>query len=227
MKNINGKKRSFPARRPGIPGRDPEIGQQPGSTLVVSGRFVKAGRPGKQGRFLFGAGIAVSFETLRTEVERVGLALPRERRLDSALCFPSRHGLGVAWTGVVNHPPKAPGLGLVAPLLGQNGEVPQGEVAADALVDATKLFGPLRCCSGITPERRGSLPMSLLPLRDCGFAGRNSVMSPFPSRIHWFLLASGSNDSRSMNSSLNIRGRPFSRYVTPRRPVNSRTRGSS
>ena len=175
------KKRSFPARRPGIPGRDPEIGRQPGYTLAVSGRFVKAGRPGKQGRFVFGAGPAVSFETLRTEVERVGLALPRERRLDSALCFPSRHGLGVAWTRVEDHPPKAPGLGLVAPLLGQNGEVPQGQVAVDAPVDAAELVGTLRCCSGITPERRGSLPMSLLPLRDCGFAGRNSVMSLFPS----------------------------------------------
>ncbi len=118
---------------------------------------------------------------LRTEAERVGLALPRKRRLDSALCFPSRHGLGIAWTRVEGHPPKAPGLGLVAPLLGQNGEVPQGEVAVDALVDATKLVGTLRCCSGITPERRGSLPMSLLPLRDCGFAGRNSVTSLFPS----------------------------------------------
>src|SRR5271157_592148 len=160
-----GNKRSFSARRPGIPGRDPEIGRQPGSTLAVSSRFVKAGRPGKQGRFLFGAGIAVSFEMLRTEVERVGLALPRERRLDSALCFPSRHGLGFAWTRVEDHPPEAPGLGLVAPLLGQNGEVPQSQVAVNAPVDAAELVGTLRCRSGNTPERRRSLPMSLFPPR--------------------------------------------------------------
>ncbi len=66
------------------------------------------------------------------------------------------------------------------PLLGQHGEVAQSEVAGDALIDAAELVGTLRCCPGNTPERRGSLPMSLLPLRDCVFAGRNSVMSHFP-----------------------------------------------
>ena len=40
-----------------------------------------------------------------------------------------------------------------------------------ALVDATELIGTLRCCPGNTPERRGSLPMSLLPLRDCLLLG--------------------------------------------------------
>jgi hypothetical protein len=44
----------------------------------------------------------------------------------------ARRGLGVPWTGVENHPPEPPGLGRVASLLGQNGEVAKGEVAVDS-----------------------------------------------------------------------------------------------
>ena len=57
------------------------------------------------------------------------------------------------------------------PLLGQHGAVAQSEVAGDALVDAAELIGTLRCCPGNTPERPGSLPMSLVPLRDCLLLG--------------------------------------------------------
>jgi len=94
--------------------------------------------------------------------------------------FPSRHGLGVSWTRVEDHPPEPPGLDRIASLLGQRSKVPQGEVSVDSLDDAAELVGTLHCCSGNTPERRGSLPMSLFPPRGFGFAGRNSVMSRFP-----------------------------------------------
>ena len=60
------------------------------------------------------------------------------------LCFPTRHGLGVAWTGVEDHPPEPPGLDSVTALLGQHGEISQREVAVDALVDATELVGTLQ-----------------------------------------------------------------------------------
>ena len=66
------------------------------------------------------------------------------------------------------------------PLLGQHGEFAQSDVAVDALIDAGELVGILRCCSWNAPERRGSLPMSLLPPRGCGFAGRDSLMPRFP-----------------------------------------------
>ena len=56
--------------------------------------------------------------------------------LDLPLRFPSRHGLGVARAGVEDHSPEPPGLG-------QDGEVSQGQVAVDALVDATELVGTL------------------------------------------------------------------------------------
>jgi len=59
-------------------------------------------------------------------------------------CFPTRHGLGVAWTGVEEHPPEPPGLDSVTALLGQHGEISQREVAVDALVDATELVGTLQ-----------------------------------------------------------------------------------
>ena len=57
--------------------------------------------------------------------------------------FPARHGLAIAWAGVEDHPPEPPCLGAVTALLGQNGEVVQGEVPVDPLVDATELVGTL------------------------------------------------------------------------------------
>ena len=60
---------------------------------------------GGQGRFIFGAGLAVSLETFLAEAERDGLALPGGRRLDFPLCFPPRHGLSVAWTCVEDFGP--------------------------------------------------------------------------------------------------------------------------
>ena len=49
---------------------------------------------------------------------------------------PRDHGLGVARAGVEDHSPEPPGLG-------QDGEVSQGQVAVDALVDAAELVGML------------------------------------------------------------------------------------
>jgi hypothetical protein len=97
-----------------------------------------------RGRFLFGAGLPASCETFRTKAEGVGLALPGGKLFDSPLCFPSRHGLGVAWTRVEDHPPEPPGLGRVAPLLGQNGEVAQARKGGPEKVSGTVtlLLGP-------------------------------------------------------------------------------------
>jgi len=36
-----------------------------------------------------------------------------EKVLGSPRRFPARHGLGVAWAGVEDHPPQPPGLGRV------------------------------------------------------------------------------------------------------------------
>ncbi len=65
--------------------------------------------------------------------------------LDLPLRFPARHGLCVAWTGVEDASPQQPGLGPVAALFGQDGEIPQGQVAVDALVEATEPVGTLEC----------------------------------------------------------------------------------
>ena len=58
--------------------------------------------------------------------------------------LPRRHGLGVTWACVEDHPPEPPGLDAVATLFGQHGEVAQGEMAEDALVDIARLIGTLQ-----------------------------------------------------------------------------------
>jgi hypothetical protein len=98
----------------------------------------------RQGRFVFGAGLAMSLVTSPVEAEGVGLGLPGGRRLDFPLCFPARHGLGVTRAGVEDRSPEPPGLDSVTALLGHDGEVAQRELAVDALVDAAKLVGTLQ-----------------------------------------------------------------------------------
>ena len=49
----------------------------------------------EQGRFVVGAGLAVSLETSLAETEGGGLTLLGVDLLDSLRCFPARHGLGV------------------------------------------------------------------------------------------------------------------------------------
>ena len=80
--------------------------------------------------------MAVPLETSLAEAEGVGLTLPGGKLLDSLRRFPARHGLGVPRARVEDHPPEPQGLGQVTAVLGQDGEVAQGEVAVDALVDA-------------------------------------------------------------------------------------------
>ena len=99
--------------------------------------------------------------TSLAEAEGVGLAQPGGKLLDSALRFPARHSLSVAWTGVEDHFPEPPGLGPVAPLLGQDGEVAQGEVSVDALIDATKPVGSLSPLATRTIESVGADPRGL------------------------------------------------------------------
>jgi hypothetical protein len=102
--------------------------------------------------------LAVSLETSLAEAERAGLTLPGRKLLDSPLCFPARQGLGVARTGVEDHFPEPPGLGSVAIFSGQDGEVTQGQVAVDALVDATELVGSFSPLASI--PSRSPLPTS-------------------------------------------------------------------
>ena len=78
------------------------------------------------GRSIFRAGLAVSCGPFRAEAEGVELVLPGGRRLGLQLCFPARHGLGVARACVEDHSPEPPGLDWVTALLGQDGEVAQG-----------------------------------------------------------------------------------------------------
>ena len=80
-------------------------------------------------------------EDLPADAEGIGSPAVGGELLDSLRCFPARHGLGIAWARVEDHPPEPLGLGPLAPLLGQDGEVAQCQVAVDAPVDAAELIG--------------------------------------------------------------------------------------
>ena len=86
----------------------------------------------------------MSLETSVAEAEGMGSTTVGGKLLDSPLRFPARRGLGVARARVEDHFPEPPGLGTIAPLFGQDGEVPQREVAVDALIDAARLVGTLQ-----------------------------------------------------------------------------------
>ncbi len=75
---------------------------------------------------------------------------------------PPRQGLGVAWSGVEDHVPQPLGFGAVAALFGEDSEVANGEMAVDALIDATELVG--------TPESQDSPPEGFCLGRLAGFA---------------------------------------------------------
>ena len=100
--------------------------------------------PSGSGPFHFRSGTGGSSWDLPADEEGIGSRAVGGKLLGLPRCLPPRHGLGVAWTGVENHPPEAPGLGRVASLLGQNGEVAKGEVAVDFLVAAAELVGTLQ-----------------------------------------------------------------------------------
>jgi len=81
---------------------------------------------------------------LPSKPEFVAVALRCGKLLDSLHCFAACHGLGVARAGVEDHSPQPPGLRPVTTLLGQDGEIAEGEVTVDALIDATELVGALQ-----------------------------------------------------------------------------------
>ncbi len=115
--------------------------------------FDKAAIEGRQGRFIVGPRLAEFLETSLAKQEGIGLTLPRSKLVDSPRRFHARHGLGVSWAGVEDHVPEPPGFGVVAALLGEDGEVAHGEMAVDALVHATELVG--------TPQGQDSPPAGL------------------------------------------------------------------
>jgi len=95
-----------------------------------------------QGHFIVGAGLVVSPETSLAEAEGADWReAPRFTATLPRATWPGRRPHGIAWTCVEDHFPEPPGLDALAPLLGQDGEVSQGEVAVDALVDAAELVG--------------------------------------------------------------------------------------
>ncbi len=53
-----------------------------------------------------------------------------------------RHSLGSSLTFLKDLGPQPHGLGYVAPLLGQHGQVAKRQVAVNALIDAAKLLRP-------------------------------------------------------------------------------------
>ena len=158
--------------------------------------------PSGSGPFHFRSGTGGSSWDLPADEEGIRSTAVGGKLLGSPRQFTSaRRGLGVAWTGVEDRPPEPPDLTRIAPLLGQNGQIPQSKVAVDSLVEAAELVGTLRRCSGNTPERRGSLPMSRFPPRGCGLAGCNLVMSLFP----FFLCAPPEEASTSAAFQVRVR----------------------
>src|SRR5271157_1226502 len=82
-----------------------------------------------------------SLETSLAEPEGVALALPGGKLLDSLCRFASRHGLGVVWADVKDHPPEPLRLGPITAFFGQDGEAAQAEVAVNARVGVDDLPG--------------------------------------------------------------------------------------
>ena len=86
----------------------------------------------------------VSIESSLVESEGVGLTVPDGELPDSRCCFAARYGLSVARAGVEDQPPEPPVSARSPRLFGQDGEVAQGEVAVDALVDRLNREPPPR-----------------------------------------------------------------------------------
>ncbi len=69
---------------------------------------------------------------------------------DSPGLFLARYGLAISGTRFEDHPPYSPRFIGVAALFGQHGEVAQGQMAVDALIDAAETVG--------TPQRQDPPP---------------------------------------------------------------------
>jgi len=128
-----------------------------------------------EGRFIVGAALAVFLETSLAGAECIGPTLPGPELLDLQLCFPARHSLGIARARVEDHFPEPERFGRIAALFGKDGQVAAGEVAVDALVDATELVGTL--------ERQDPPPAGLGRLagrcpRERRVARRGQVVDP-------------------------------------------------
>jgi len=61
----------------------------------------------------------------------------------SPRCFSACHGLGIARARLENHPPQPHRFGRITALLGQDGEIAEGEMTIDALIDAAELVASL------------------------------------------------------------------------------------
>ena len=111
------------------------------SSWVEHGVAVPARRA--QGRFIVGAGLAVFLETSLAGAECVAVALRCGKLLDSLRSIPACHGLGIARACVEDHFPEPERFGRITALFSQDGEVSQGQMAVDTLIDATELVGSL------------------------------------------------------------------------------------
>ena len=58
--------------------------------------------------------------------------------------FSPRYGLAISGTRFEDQPPQAERLTVIAALFGQHGEVAQGQMAVDALIDAAETVGTLK-----------------------------------------------------------------------------------
>jgi len=129
----------------------------------------------------------VFLETSLAEPEGVGPMLPGGKLLDSLGCFAARHGLGVVWAGVKDHPPEPLLLGPITAFFGQDGEVAYGEVAVNALVDAAELIGSFSPLA--TPhELPHSLNARSLAVRAPPRAARWVIPSHAPRKTRFRLL---------------------------------------
>jgi hypothetical protein len=61
----------------------------------------------------------------------------------SLRCFSACHGLAIARARLENHPPQPHRFGRITALLGQDGEIAEGEMTVDALIDAAELVASL------------------------------------------------------------------------------------
>jgi hypothetical protein len=135
--------------------------------------------------------LALFLDTSLAEPECVAVALGCGKLLDSLDCFAACHGFGVARACVEDHPPEPERFGRITALLGQDGEVAQGQVAVDALVDATELVGTL------SPLATRRFPHIYWPLTTGHwplFSGRSasSVSRILPSRWSFRYRSAGS-----------------------------------
>ncbi len=79
----------------------------------------------------------------------------------SLRCFSACHGLGIARARLENHPPQPHCFGRITAILGQDGEIAQGEMTVDALADAAELVASLSPLATRTIESVGADPRRL------------------------------------------------------------------